>query len=30
MWLEELTLENIRCFEKATMKFSEIRIGMTK
>jgi predicted ATPase len=23
MWLEELTLENIRCFEKATMKFSE-------
>ncbi|HIE01563.1 MAG TPA: ATPase [Thiotrichaceae bacterium] len=23
MWVEELTLENIRCFEKATLKFSK-------
>ncbi|RKZ58526.1 MAG: ATPase [Candidatus Parabeggiatoa sp. nov. 2] len=23
MWVEELTLENIRCFKKATLKFSE-------
>jgi len=23
MWVEELSLENIRCFEKATIKFSK-------
>ncbi|MCT6720062.1 AAA family ATPase, partial [Acidovorax sp. K2F] len=22
MWVEELTLENIKCFEKCTLKFS--------
>jgi hypothetical protein len=28
MWVEELTLENIRCFEKATLTFSKATLPL--